>query len=334
MNDPNHLKITKQIQRPGILFSIAHQPATTRVFTGASDFKVHDFDVMVDNPEPVEYVGHESYVTGVVLAGKYLVSGGYDGRLIWWNTETGEQVRAIQAHDKWIRAVQVTPDGRWVVSVADDMVGRVWNVENGTRLRELKGHAVRTPHHFPSMLYACTISADGRYAATGDRVGHNVIWDLHNGEQLSVIETPVMYTWDPKQRIHSIGGVRSLAFSVDAKLLAVGGIGTIGNIDHLDAFGRIEIFDWQKGERVFELVVDTRKGLVERMAFDPAGKWLVAAGGAHDGFIAFFDLADGKIIKHEKAPMHVHDFVLNSTADTIYAVGHGQLVVWSVATDL
>ena len=334
MNDPNNLKITKQVAQPGILFSVAKQPQTTRVFTGASDFKIYDLDVMAEKPEPVEYVGHESYVTGVALCGKYLVSGGYDGRLIWWDPETRQQVRSIHAHDKWIREVQATPDGRFVVSVADDMLGRVWDIENGTHLRDLSGHALRTPHHFPSMLYACAISSDGRYVATGDRVGHNVVWDLHNGEQLGTVETPVMYTWDPKQRIHSIGGVRSLAFSVDAKLLAVGGIGTIGNIDHLDAFGRIEIFDWQKGERVFELVVDTRKGLVERMAFDPAGKWLVAAGGAHDGFIAFFDLADGKIIKHEKAPMHVHDFVLNSTADTIYAVGHGQLVVWSVATDL
>ena len=161
MNDPHHLKITKQIQRPGILFSIAHQPATTRVFTGASDFKVHDFDVMVDNPEPVEYVGHESYVTGVVLAGKYLVSGGYDGRLIWWNTETGEQVRAIQAHDKWIRAVQATPDGRFVVSVADDMLGRVWDIENGTHLRDLSGHALRTPHHFPARLCSSSSGKPG-----------------------------------------------------------------------------------------------------------------------------------------------------------------------------
>ena len=47
--------------------------------------------------------------------------------------------------------------------------------------------------------------------------------------------------WDPKARIHSIGGIRSLAFSTDSTQLAVGGTGKINNIDHLEALARVEI---------------------------------------------------------------------------------------------
>ena len=326
---PDKLKLVKELGRPGILFSIARQPNSTRLFLGASDAKVYDFDVMAEKPEPVEYAGHESYVMGVALAGKYLVSGSYDGRLIWWDTETQQQVRSVAAHSRWIRELAATPDGRYVVSVADDMVCRIWDAERGVLVRDLHGHASRTPHHFPSMLYTCAVSPDGRYLATGDRVGKNIVWDLHNGRRLATVETPIMYTWDPKQRIHSIGGVRSLAFSHDSRLLAVGGIGTIGNIDHLGGPSRVEIFDWQKGERTHEFSDDQFKGLFERLVFHPRGDWLLGAGGDHNGFVKFFDLAANKVVHQFKAPMHVHDLVVSESYDTIFAAGHGKVAVWS-----
>lgn len=328
--DPNKLKVVKEVNRPGILFAIAQQPTSSRVFAGASDFKIHDFDVMAEKPEPIEYAGHESYVTGVVLAGKFLVSGGYDGRLIWWDTETNQKVRSVDAHTRWIRDVAATPNGKHIVSVADDMVCRIWDVASGTLVRDLYGHDSRTPNHFPSMLYACAISPDGRYVATGDRVGKNIVWDLANGRRLATVETPVMYTWDPKARIHSIGGVRSLAFSSDSRLLAVGGMGQVGNIDHLGGLARVEVFDWQKGERTHEFAGDEYNGLVQRLAFAPKDEWLLAAGGDNAGFIKFFDLAPSKLIKQDKAPMHVHDFVLSEDGTTIYAAGHGKAVVWSL----
>ena len=62
-------------------------------------------------PEPKELGRHDSYVTGLALAGSTLVSGGYDGRLIWWNVESHSRVRDVLAHSKWIRRVAV--DTRW-----------------------------------------------------------------------------------------------------------------------------------------------------------------------------------------------------------------------------
>ena len=121
-----------------------------------------------------------------------------------------------------------------------------------------------------------------------------------------------------------------MAFSPDAKLLAVGGMGTVANIDHLGGMARVEVFDWRKGERTHEFPGDTYKGLVEQLAFHPDGEWLLAAGGDHNGFIQFFDLDASKIVKQDKAPMHVHDFTLSSTADTIYAAGHENIVVWTL----
>ena len=94
-----------------------------------------------------------------------------------------------------------------------------------------------------------------------------------------------MYTWDPIQRRHSIGGIRALAFSPDGNRLAVGGIGKIGNIDHLEGPARVEVFDWRKGQRTHEFPGDGTKGLVERLLFLPDGDRLLAVGGANDGFL-------------------------------------------------
>ena len=331
MSDPQKITIVKELSRPGVLFSLARVAGGSRVFVGASDAKVYDLDVMAEKPAPRDMTGHESYVTGTVLAGSQLVSSAYDGRLIWWDTETHQVIRTIEAHQRWIRELVATPDGSRVVSVGDDMVCRVWVVESGSLVHELRGHAAKSPHHFPSMLYTCAVSLVGDYLATGDRVGHNVVWELSSGKQIAAVETPTMYTWDPKQRIHSIGGVRSLAFSPDSSLLAIGGIGQIGNIDHLGGPARLEVFDWRKNERTHEFSDDKIKGLNERLVFHPENKWLLAAGGDHNGFYQFFDLATNKSTKHDKAPMHIHDMVLDAAADEIYAVGHGKIVVWQMS---
>jgi WD40 repeat protein len=325
--NPEQIKVKKELSRPETPFALARQPHSRRLFFGGSDFKVYDLDLADDKAQPEELGGHESYVTGLALAGPTLVSGGYDGRLIWWDIDSRYQVRAVDAHRKWIRGVAITPDGAVLASVADDMVCRLWEVSSGRLIRALHGHAEMTPHHYPSMLYACAISPDGQHVATGDKVGLVNVWEIASGRKLASFETPVMYTWDPVQRRHSIGGIRSLAFSPDGTRIAVGGIGKISNIDHLDGKARVEVFDWQKGERTHEFPGDKFNGLVERLEFHPKGDWLLAAGGDNNGFVMFFDLAAKKILAQEKMPMHVHSTALDEQGETIYAVGHHKIAL-------
>src|SRR5262249_32475729 len=100
--NPDKLKLVKDLSRPAIPLSTARLPASSRCFLGSSDFKVYDIDLEPAKPEAKELGAHGSYVTGVALAGKQLVSGSYDGRLLWWDVEERKQVRALDAHQKWI----------------------------------------------------------------------------------------------------------------------------------------------------------------------------------------------------------------------------------------
>jgi len=179
------------------------------------------------------------------------------------------------------------------------------------------------------MLYAACISADNRMLATGDKVGHVVIWDLAAGTKLAALHAPGFYTWDPKERIHSIGGIRSLAFSPDGKNIAIGGIGHIGNIDHLDGPARVELFAWEKNEKLHEFLGDG-KGLITSLAFGPEGKWLVGAGGDNGGLLQLYDLESKKVARSEKAPMHIHALALDETAGSLFACGHNRAAVFEL----
>ena len=331
--DPKQLKLAKNVTSQGIAFGLDRVPESERIYYGSSDFKVYEYDFAAEKPESKAFAGegHRSYVTTVALAGTTVVSGSYDRRLVWWNTETRKQVRVVaDAHGKRIRRVAASPDGKLVASVSDDMDVKVWDVASGELKATLKEHKPMTPQNYPSMLYAVTFSKDGKWLATADKVGHIVIWEVSTGKKLKTLESPVMYTWDPKQRRHSIGGIRSIAFSHDGKLLAVGGIGKIGNIDHLGGPSRIEVFEWQAGKKLHQLEDAKYKGLVEQIAFSPDGAWFIVAGGDHNGFISVYETKSGKLIKQEKAPMHVHQFVVNEPHDTVYAVGHHRLATWEL----
>lgn len=331
MTDPTKFKAGKSLSQQGMLMSMARVPQSTRMFAGCSDALIYEVDWSVEKPEWKAFPkGHESYVTGLSLVGKQLISGAYDGRLCWWDVEKKELLRTVDAHTRWIRGVVATPDGKTIISVSDDMLTKLWNAETGELMQSLSNHQAITPHHYPSMLYAVTVSPCGKFLATGDRVGHVVISELAGGTKVAELETPVMYTWDPTARRHSIGGIRSLAFSPDSKHLAVGGMGKVGNIDHLEGVTRIEIFDWAAGQRTHELAGSKTKGLIERLVFHPENQWLVAAGGDHKGLILFYDLTTNQQLHQLDGSAHMHSIELDESATTLYGVGYGRAAVWKV----
>jgi len=328
--NPETLKQVKDYSRPATVFGIAVVPKSEKAYLASQDFKVYEADLAAAKFEPKDLYAHGSYVTGVALAGTTLVSGSYDGKLMWWDTAAGKAIRTTDAHAKWIRKVIASPDGKLVASIADDMVCKLWDAATGKLVKELRGHKEKTPQGFGSMLYAVTFSHDGKRLATADKVAHAIVWDVESGKEVGACDAPIMYTWDQVQRLHSIGGARALAFSPDGKELAVGGTGKIGNIDHLEAKARIETFDWATGKRTGEFPGDKHQGIVNRLAWSADGAWILGVGGAGEGFLTFLDGKTKKPLKQEKAPMHVHEFALSADEKSLVCVGHNRVVTYKL----
>jgi WD40 repeat protein len=344
--DPARVKSRLAYNHPSTFYALAADLAGGRLYAGGDDHAVHVFDLASPKKGAVaRWTGHDNYVSALVRLPSSprpeVVSASYDHHLTWWDTVAGRPIRSVEAHQGWVRDLAVTPDGTRLVSVGDDMLVRVWEAATGRVVHTLEGHAKRTPQGHLTALYAVAVSPDSKYLASGDRIGTVCVWHAESGKLVQRFEVPVLYTYDPRQRKRSIGGIRALAFSPDGSRLAAGGIGQVENVDGLGGPACVELWNWRKPERVFVSGVQGHKGLVNQLRFHLAGGWLIGAGGGTDnGFLAFWKTdvpPEPPIEKKDPVPVHriktdghLHRLVFDPAGNEVYVAGYHQVQVWSL----
>lgn len=327
---PLTVKATQEAKVAADLLCVVTIPGTGKAIAGGSNGKISVLDF--DNPKstPETWDAHVSYVSGLALAGKLLVSAGSDHKLIWWNPQTKEKIREIIAHDKkWVRGVTASPDGKRLASVGDDMVVRVWDADSGKIVHDMVGHEKVTPYGLISKLYCVRFSADGKLLATGDQTGTAIIWDAATGKQVGKVRSTHLYTADTNG--HTYGGCRAVAFSPDGSRLALAGniagdTSTIGGSKAL-----VQIFDWKAGKMTHDLPVKIN-GFFESVQYHPKEPWLFAGCGAGDGKkVVMFDLDKKAVVQEFPVGRPVLDIALNGSADALVAVGRAKALRWQLS---
>jgi WD40 repeat protein len=338
--DPAKVKSKRAFPHATTFYGLAATPDGSRLFAGSDDYALYAFDVSSEKKEPAaRWTGHDNYVSALAYLPRtekpLLISGSYDHQLIWWDPATGRSLRTVPAHEGWVRDLTAFPDGSRLASAGDDLVVKTWDAESGKLIRTFSGHAKQTPQGHATALYAVAVSPDGKFVAGGDRIGEVRVWENDTGKLAARFQVPVLYTYDPRQRKRSIGGIRSLAFSAEGNLLAIGGIGQVGNVDGLAGPATVEVWDWRKPAHRATGTAEGHKGILNGLIFHPEG-WLIGVGGGGDnGFLAFWktdslpedkktDLAGRRI----KTDGHLHRLALNAAATELYVAGHRKVEAW------
>jgi WD40 repeat protein len=188
------------------------------------------------------------------------------------NVSGEERLVSLKGYTGDIHFIKVSPDGKTLVSVSNDNILRLWDINNGQELLTLKGHL--------NNISSVSFSPDGKRLASGSRDKTVKLWDLNTGQELLTLKgyMSVQYgislnsRWFPDPS-------NSIAFSPNGSKLASGSDG------HM-----VKLWDLNTGQELQSL--KGHLGVVTSVAFSPDGERL--ATGSKDKTVKLWDLNTGR----------------------------------------
>jgi len=209
--------VVQTLEHPALTHAIAWSPDGRRLVTGA-DTCITFFNALTGAVLAGPLPGHTQSVTSLAWAAHgqmAVVSGGADRRAIVWETQNYSKLITFTFHTAPIEGVSWSTDGQTVASASQGGVVRVWQSTSGQQL-----HGFYQESRAP--LRALAFAPTGGKLAVGGDDGIIRLWnglscqmqqDTDNGPRC----TDVSQRWRVSQR-----AIRSLAWSPDGRLLAVG----------------------------------------------------------------------------------------------------------------
>jgi WD40 repeat protein len=205
--------------------SVALSRDGSRIATGSSDKGVVLWDVKSRTRERVCETDF-TVVSSLAFApdSQTLFASSWDGKIRSWDLRQPTEPNVLAGHSAAVNALALSPDGRWLASAGQDGTGRLWN------LAETGAFATLSPAEFTTLLHP----AD----AFSPAAGPSAVWSLAvapNQQRVAVVTLDKLFLWDLQTGARvtevtatSIFGLesvdfRSITFSPDGRLLAVGG---------------------------------------------------------------------------------------------------------------
>jgi WD40 repeat protein len=286
---------------------LAVTPDGSRAFAGCTDGLIYDVELATGHAEPFDGQ-HQSFASACVLLpdGRTVISGGYDGTLLWHDVETHRTWRRVKAHEFWNWQLALSPDGTRLATVTGQYLPGGWKYEPAPCAEAsvkvfdtLSGDLVASFSHTPPVL-SCAFAPDGRHVAAANMLGEVRIWDLAAETGPAVQwSTPDFTSWGSVKSHHYCGGIYGLAFSPDGESLLCCGMGFM--TDPMAGNGKMtwQRWNWRKPERTAQ-IKDSQQGsgLMESIVWHPDGSHFVMAGRQAQGTwnAALFSAADGNLV--------------------------------------
>jgi WD40 repeat protein len=359
--DPLAARLLVEFKHSSPLIACRFDPAGRYLFVSAQDNTIQRFDLLAERQTP--FAGHESWVRALafaapklpealqavkrdearrpaaaaagawVLAGPprrlpafTMISGDYHGKLIWWAGEADapKPIRDLVAHDGWVRAVAVSPDGKTVASCGNDRLVKLWSLADGKLLQTLKGHE--------NHVYNVAFHPDGGRLVSGDLKGIVKDWELKTGSLVRELDAKALHKYDTSF-MADIGGVRAIAFRKDGSELACAGISNVSNAFAGVGNPLVLLFNWKDGQSTQLKPKDVFQGTAWGVGFHPAG-YVVAAGGAAQGRIWFWKQGETATMHTVTVPVNCRDLSLHPDGQLVaVACANGTAKVYTLRPD-
>lgn len=285
--DVKSTKVYREWKHGAPLLGCRFDPTGRFVFASSMDQSIQRWDLEQD--QHATFSGHESWLRGIGFSadGRQMFSGGYDGRLCFWDRDAQPSAdnapiapfRTIQAHDGWIRWLAVHPAGDIVATAGNDLLIKLWSADSGDLIRSLDGHQ----KHIYSLLF----HFNGNSLFSGDLAGVVHQWDLATGELLRSFDAKPLHTYHGGQQV-DYGGVRCMALSKDASQIAFGGLHKATNPFAGVQEPLVLVFDLEKGEQIrTHEATEIPRGIVWRLVFEQDGT-LTSGIGGEVGYLVFW----------------------------------------------
>jgi WD40 repeat protein len=218
--------------------------------------------------------------------GKWLATGGDDGRIKIWNVANGKLAKNLNGHKGAIHSLKFSGDNTLLASAAADKTLRVWGVPAGKPLARARSE---------SSINAVTWLDDTTRIASGGVDKQVRIWRFDAGKpELTQV----------KELIGHEGPVTALdnISSADAQIIS-------GSED-----GSVRLWNLETGNVIREI---KQGGPVAALAVRRDGKRFASAGA--DKIVRLWDLNDGKEIAQLKGDRYAQEFAANLERALIFA---------------
>lgn len=284
-------------------------PDASMAVAASADGTIYRVDLTSGDTQPLQQK-HASFASACVLLpnGRTVISGGYEGTVLWHDIPSGRSIRTIQAHRFWNWQMALSPDGSRLATVTGQYLPGGWKYEPAPESEpSLKvfdtatGELKAAFSHIPPVL-SCAFSPDGRYVAAANMMGEVRVWDWASGDSgkpVSQWTSPDFTSWGTTKTHHYCGGIYALAFSPDGNSLVGCGMGPMG--DPMAGNGKMtwQRWNWRTGEQQDQIKDGQHgSGLMEALVWHPDGKSFLMAGRQAQGTwnAALFAAAGGSLI--------------------------------------
>lgn len=249
--------------------------------------------------------GHNSMVISLCFSsdGKYLATGGLDGKTIVWDVESGTAVRTFSFPDEKeaIYSVDFSPDNKMLAAAIWGGFVIIWDLETGNRMRAI------SPHERMG-CYQVKFTPNGVYFVSAGLDKKLKLIEIDTGEEVRSFVGHASETL-----------INSINFNVSGdKFITSAWDGTV------------RVWDFLSGLQL--LRIRAHEGGVYCARFDPTGKYIISGG--DDFMIRVWDAKSGSLVSELKGHTGgVGD--VNITSDLKYIISgsrDGSVRIWNRET--